>query len=103
MMNTPQSTCQHCGAPIIWGKSTGGRPQPLNPDGVVHFATCPTLKAPKPFPTNCHNCNSENLIVGPGTDVHAGRLKCGECGAFIKWLSKQQLEQISGSEQVNHD
>jgi hypothetical protein len=87
--------CCQCGAPIIWGKSTNNKPQPLNPDGVVHFATCPSLKKPiKPFPVECDACGSQDLRLEAASGPHHGKLVCGECKRFIKFLSKDQCEQI---------
>jgi len=34
-------SCRSCGARIAWTTSPAGRPAPLDPDGVSHFATCP--------------------------------------------------------------
>jgi hypothetical protein len=90
--------CQHCGASILWGKSINGKPQPMNLDGAtIHFATCPTLKkAPKPFPTQCDACGSSDLRLKPATGPHYGKLTCGECKRFIKFLSREQCEQMGG-------
>jgi hypothetical protein len=37
--------CRGCGAPIVWRRTEAGRFQPVNPDGVAHFATCPDAAA----------------------------------------------------------
>jgi endogenous inhibitor of DNA gyrase (YacG/DUF329 family) len=91
------SICPHCGERVGWGKSVNNRPQPIDADGTVHFATCKAMKrTEKAFPADCAACGSENLDVRPGTGPHAGALYCIDCGRFIKWLSKNQYRQITG-------
>ena len=34
------SHCRNCGALIRWGEQPNGRPEPKNPDGTTHLATC---------------------------------------------------------------
>jgi len=36
-----RTRCRGCGAPIVWRRTEAGKWQPVNPDGVAHFATCP--------------------------------------------------------------
>jgi hypothetical protein len=40
-----RTVCAGCGAPIVWRRTKAGRFQPVNPDGVAHFATCPDAEA----------------------------------------------------------
>jgi len=37
--------CAGCAAPIVWRRTEAGRFQPVNPDGTVHFWTCPDAAA----------------------------------------------------------
>jgi hypothetical protein len=39
---TVAATCRGCSARVYWIVTTGGRRMPVNPDGVSHFATCPS-------------------------------------------------------------
>ncbi len=40
----------------------------------------------------CKKCGIENRFeIKPGKGPHAGRLDCADCGAFIKWVSKNFL------------
>lgn len=34
-------TCRTCRAEVAWCRTPAGKPAPVNPDGVSHFATCP--------------------------------------------------------------
>lgn len=34
-------TCRSCAAPVMWATTRSGAKNPINPDGVSHFATCP--------------------------------------------------------------
>lgn len=34
--------CRSCGQAIAWTVTKAGRKAPLDPDGISHFATCPT-------------------------------------------------------------
>ena len=93
----PEYRCTQCGATINWGKSKNGKAVPLDLDNTVHFATCPALKKPaKPFPTQCDACGSTNLVLKAGSGPHFGKLTCGECKRFIKFLSREQCEQMGG-------
>lgn len=38
---TNVGTCRTCGAQVAWCRTPAGKPAPVNPDGVSHFATCP--------------------------------------------------------------
>jgi len=43
--------------------------------------------------TECPHCKSKNLIRQVGDDepsIHYGRLTCGDCTRFIKWLPKPE-------------
>ena len=40
-MLSPVSLCRDCGEQIGWDRSKKGRPIPINPDGRMHFLTCP--------------------------------------------------------------
>jgi len=40
-MFSPVSNCRDCGEQIGWDRSKKGRPIPINPDGRMHFMTCP--------------------------------------------------------------
>ena len=48
----------------------------------------------------CKYCNSENLILEPqvkGQDVMTANvvaLKCGDCGKWIKWVTKEEANRI---------
>jgi len=45
----------------------------------------------------CPRCGSENLIRQVGDDeptCHYGRLKCGDCGKHIQWLSDPAIDII---------
>lgn len=33
--------CRSCLAPVMWATTGDGAKNPVNPDGVTHFATCP--------------------------------------------------------------
>jgi hypothetical protein len=37
----------------------------------------------------CGDCGSTIAVIGPGTDTHAGRLECQDCGKFRTWLPRQ--------------
>jgi hypothetical protein len=96
-------TCRHCGSVIVWGKSIHGKPQPFEPDGITaHHAKCPALKkTAKPLPADCAACGSQNLEVRTGKGAHAGELRCGDCGRWIKWISHEQYQQIGGPTALN--
>lgn len=46
---------------------------------------------------NCPSCSSENLIskLEPLRNIHYGRIQCGDCGRFVKWLPKPKITDIS--------
>jgi len=48
-------------------------------------------KNPNYRPTSCRHCGSSNLVTAPGTGVHAGALRCGDCNRHLKWLPKEQM------------
>jgi hypothetical protein len=35
------SHCKKCGQMIGWDRSKNGKPIPIDPDGRMHFLTCP--------------------------------------------------------------
>ena len=84
---TPTSTCRQCDQPIRWRETPAGKWQPIDPDGAVHFSTCP--KRPRNnYPSNvCIACGSTNIEIGPGVGPHHGKLRCLDCQAF-RWLPK---------------
>jgi hypothetical protein len=49
-------------------------------------------------PTKCKTCGSQQTRRGPGAGPHSGRLMCGGCGRFLKWLGKADV--THGDEQV---
>ena len=51
----------------------------------------------------CPHCRSTNLIVASGKGPHHGRLSCADCGRWLKWLSKREVEARGGFqvEQLN--
>lgn len=40
-MPSPVSQCRDCGELIGWDRSRKGKAVPINPDGRMHFLTCP--------------------------------------------------------------
>jgi transposase-like protein len=52
---------------------------------------------------NCPHCQSTQQRVTSGSGPHFGRLSCGECGRWLKWLSKGEVEAHGGfdCEQLN--
>jgi hypothetical protein len=45
----------------------------------------------------CRLCGSDKTKRGPGAGPHHGRLLCGGCGRFLRWLSK--LEVTKGNDE----
>ena len=45
----------------------------------------------------CTHCNSQNLLetLEPLDSVHYGRVICGDCKHFIRWLPKPKIPEIS--------
>ena len=79
------ATCRRCGQPIRFRETANGSFQPIDPDGAVHFATCPARER-KEYPDNvCIACGSLNTERGPGTTMHFARLRCLDCNSF-RWL-----------------
>jgi hypothetical protein len=74
----------------MWGTSRNGKPQPLNADGVVHFATCPKRRGPAPPADVCTRCGSFAVLIGPGAGPHHARLTCQDCRA-VRWLRKPEV------------
>ena len=50
----------------------------------------------EPSPTACPHCQSTDLRVTTGSGPHVGRLSCGGCGRWVKWLSKGEVEARGG-------
>ena len=56
------------------------------------------------FARFCPRCQSTNLVRQTGRDEptrHYGRLKCGDCDAFVQWLKDpsttlQQMQRAHG-------
>lgn len=40
------NVCRDCGAAITWGDLPSGKRAPFNPDGSIHFGTCPAKRKP---------------------------------------------------------
>lgn len=45
----------------------------------------------------CQSCQSRNFVesLEPETSIHYGRVTCGDCQRFIKWLPKPKVAEIS--------
>lgn len=45
----------------------------------------------------CTHCNSQNLLetLEPLDSVHYGRVTCGDCQRFIRWMSKPKIPPTS--------
>jgi hypothetical protein len=81
----PTIPCPACKAPIVFCSTVRGKHQPVDPDGEIHFATCPARQRPT-LPDNvCVSCGSLDVVRGPGKGPHAASLRCRDCGAF-RWL-----------------
>lgn len=83
------SLCRACGASVTWGTSVHGRPQPLNADGTVHFATCSKRRGPEPSRKVCTRCGSFAVDEGPGAGPHHARLTCRDCHG-VRWLRRPE-------------
>ena len=46
------------------------------------------------LPTDCKNCNSENLEIRPGKAPHAAALVCADCAKWQRWLSKEIVRSL---------
>lgn len=46
--------------------------------------------------TICQKCGITRLDVYPGTGPHYGMLCCSQCGGFIKWLSRDEVDRRGG-------
>jgi len=44
----------------------------------------------------CPHCQSSARTVSAGTAPHYGRLTCGRCGRWLKWLSRREVEARGG-------
>jgi hypothetical protein len=42
----------------------------------------------------CPYCNSDRLTTSRTGNIHVGRLDCGDCNSFIKWLPKANVDKI---------
>lgn len=64
--------------------------QPLNRNGLRVFVIYMRMNMSEPL--NCRHCGSSNLIRQVGDDeptsIHYGRLVCGDCNKWIKWIPK---------------
>jgi hypothetical protein len=45
------------------------------------------------FCRSCGSCNTVELPEAPN-NTHRGRLTCGDCQAFIKWLPKPKISEV---------
>lgn len=78
-------TCRNCGQPIRFRETRNGSFQAIDPDGSIHFATCPARER-KELPDNaCIACGSMNVERGPGAGPHYARLRCLDCQS-LRWL-----------------
>ena len=50
----------------------------------------------EPSPTACPHCQSTDLRVTTGSGPHHGRLSCGGCGRWVKWLSRREVDARGG-------
>lgn len=46
--------------------------------------------------STCPHCQSEQQTVTTGNGPHYGRLSCADCGRWLKWLSKREVEARGG-------
>lgn len=91
MTTSSRSACRQCGQPIRWRETPGGRWQPIDPDGSVHFVSCPAREH-KELPDNvCTSCGSLNVERGPGAGPHYARLRCLDCQS-LRWLPHPKKE-----------
>lgn len=46
---------------------------------------------------SCAYCQSTKLFetLEPNGSVHYGRVTCGDCGRFLKWLPKPKIPEVS--------
>jgi DNA-directed RNA polymerase subunit RPC12/RpoP len=81
--------CRECQQPIEFRETAGGKLQPVDPGGTVHFATCPARRERRPpYPEDvCIRCGSLDVERGPGTAMHHASLRCRDCGSH-RWLRK---------------
>src|SRR5262249_12049276 len=55
----------------------------------------PTWRRRPPRPQGpCPGCGSKETKVGLGTETHHGRLLCGKCERFLRWLPKPREETV---------
>lgn len=84
--------CRSCAMPVEFERTASGKLMPVEADGVSHFARCPEAKRwskersrpPDDVCTSCGSLNVENL---PGKAMHAGAIRCRDCGRH-RWLRK---------------
>jgi hypothetical protein len=46
--------------------------------------------------STCPHCQSDRQIIAPGSGPHHGRLSCADCGRWLKWLSRSEVEARGG-------
>jgi hypothetical protein len=56
---------------------------------LVSRSTLPTLNAPRPC-----RCGCTTARLGCSQAMHAGKLTCRECGAFLGWASHALVADI---------
>jgi hypothetical protein len=54
-------------------------------------STLPTIPAPRPC-----RCGGTQAALGSSHAMHAARLTCADCGAFLGWASHALVNEIRG-------
>ena len=56
------------------------------------------VNAQKSEAEKCPNCDSRELVTGPGSGPHYAALECAECGRHIRWLPKPRETRQRGTD-----
>ena len=87
--HTPHRPVAHCNK---CGRAIGFEPfnktsRPIDPDGRLHWSTCPMRKRSMAAVNECSFCHSTNTRRGPGNDrvPATASLICNDCGRR-RWL-----------------
>ena len=50
---------------------------------------------PCPIKRPCKCGSTQGHIVTPTETIHAAKINCWNCGVFLKWISKDELERAN--------
>jgi len=97
-MNLNTKPCRLCGRPIEFKDTKNGKKAPHDPNGEVHFATCPVYNS-EAYKAKQREATKKSY--DKAEDIGACK-KCGEVAQKVFWVKVQDGERIKATCSAGH-